>query len=178
MNMNYNTKKKTFRLVTVSLFCALSISISYVESLVMLPIFIPGVKPGFSNIITMFVSSCFGIIPALTIVIIKAIFVAMTKGFIAFLMSFFGGLFSTIITGVLIRRHLFCSNYIYIGLIGALFHNFTQIIVAFVIIGNIVFYYTPLLILFSIITGIITGAILKTIIPVLSEFFENNTNST
>lgn len=170
MNIDYFSKNKTVRLTLLAVFCALTISISYLESIIPIsPFLLPGAKPGFANIVTMFVCSCFGFFPALVIIFIKSIFIALTRGFIAFIMSIAGGILSTLITGFLIRYSRFNLSFIFIGIIGAFFHNLAQIFVASLIISNCLLYYLPILILLSIITGSITGLILTIILPVLKK---------
>lgn len=170
MNIDYFNKNKNLKLTLLAIFCALTVSISYLESMIPISPFLPpGVKPGFANIITMFVCGCFGFVPAIIIVIIKSIFVVITRGIIAFIMSLAGGILSTLISGLLIRYSYFNLSFIFIGIIGSLTHNLTQIIIASLIVSNCMIYYLPILILLSIITGSITGLILNIILPVLSK---------
>lgn len=167
-------KKSTLTITIVAIFCALSIVISFLEmsipSFLLLP---PGSKMGFSNIVTMFVCSALGILPALSIVLAKSLFVFMIKGFTAFLMSFCGGLLSSIVVYVLFNCRTFSTRFILTGVTGALFHNMGQLLVAVALTSPCILYYAPFLIIFAIITGSITGFALKVIFPKVNKIFTN-----
>lgn len=165
-------KKSTIMIATLAIFCALSIAISFLEmsipSFLLLP---PGSKMGLSNIITMFVCSTLGIFPAALIVVTKSLFALMMKGFTAFLMSFSGGLLSTIVVYILFKCQTFNTQFALIGITGALFHNMGQLLVAILLTSSCMIYYAPFLIIFAIITGSITGFTLKIIFPKANKIF-------
>lgn len=165
-------RKNTFLLTFLAVFCALSIAISFLEmsipSFVILP---PGSKMGLSNIVTMFVCSSFGILPALLVVLVKSSFVFLMKGFTAFLMSLCGGMLSTLVVYVLFRCKTFNAQFALIGITGALFHNMGQLLVAVTLTSHYVLYYAPFLIIFAVVTGSITGFLLKVVLPRMNKIF-------
>lgn len=168
MNFKFNQCNNVLKITLLSIFCALSVSVSFLESLIPIsPVLPPGTKLGFSNIITMFVCATFGIHFSIIIIIVKSLFVAFSRGFIAFMLSLLAGLLSTFITGILIRYFSNSISNIFIGIIGASVHNFTQILVASFFVGNIIFYYLPFLLLVSLFTGSLTGIVFNIILPIL-----------
>lgn len=163
-----NIKKSTSNITLLAILCALAIVISIFES--MLPEFIflpPGFKLGLSNIVTMFSSCSIGILPAVIVTLAKSVFVGVTRGAIAFFMSIGGGTLSALSTGLLLKYAFKKLGFIGISIIGALVHNLVQVLIAGIIMSEILLYYIPILVLFAIITGSLTGIILKIIMPIL-----------
>ena len=155
---------------------ALAVALSYLESLIpAYPGFPPGAKPGFSNIVTMFLAGSAGISDAFFITLVKALFAGITRGFSAMLMSGAGGLLSTAAACLLLRSKKINLGYIGIGIICAVCHNIGQLITACLISGtpSLIFGYGPLLLLFAVITGFVTGTILKVIMPYLGKITAN-----
>ena len=155
---------------------ALAIALSYLESLIpAYPGFPPGAKPGFSNIVTMFLAGSVGIADAFFITLIKALFAGITRGFTAMLMSGAGGILSTAAACVLLRAKKINLGYIGIGIICAVCHNIGQLLTACLISGtpSLIFGYGPLLLLFAVITGFVTGTVLKVIMPYLGKLTAN-----
>ena len=155
---------------------ALALALSYLETLIpAYPGFPPGAKPGFSNIVTMFLAGSVGIGDAFFVTMVKAIFAGITRGFTAMLMSGAGGLLSTAAACLLLRSKKINLGYIGIGIICAVCHNIGQLITACLISGtpSLIFGYGPLLLLFAVITGFVTGTILKVIMPYLGKITAN-----
>lgn len=151
---------------------ALAVSLSYLESLIpAFPGFPPGAKPGLSNVATMFLASSSTVADAFFITVLKGIFAGITRGFTAMLMSLSGGIFSTAVACVLLRRKT-GFGYIGIGIICAVCHNIGQLITACILSGtwSLVFGYGPLLLIFALLTGFITGSVLKLVMPALKRF--------
>ncbi len=160
------------RIALLGIMGALALSVSFLETLIpALPGLPPGAKPGLSNIVTMFLASSSGIADAFFITVLKALFAGITRGFVAMLMSASGGLLSTIAACVLLRSNKFKSGYIGIGIFCAVCHNIGQLISACLIseTWSLIFGYGPLLLIFSIVTGFVTGTILKLVLPALEK---------
>ncbi len=150
---------KSSQVALMGMMCALSIAISFIESLI--PQFIPiaGVKPGFSNIVTMFCATILGAPYALGVVLFKSVFALITRGTTAFFMSLCGGLLSLAILLILLRTKPNRIGYIGIGVLCAVFHNAGQFIVAVIILGKAVLPLAGLLVITGVVFGMITGAI-------------------
>ena len=113
-------KKKTLRLTTLAVLGALAIVLSALENLIPpLPMMPPGAKLGLSNIVTMFAAGTFGLIPALAIALLKALFAGATRGVTALLMSLAGGLLSTLVMGLLFRLKRHAVSLLAVGILGA-----------------------------------------------------------
>lgn len=157
---------KIQKLTVTALFTSLSVVLSVLESF--LPTFAllpPGAKPGFSNIIVMFSAMSLGVSQTLFIVVAKAFFAFLTRGAVAGLMSLAGGLLSGFCMLIVLRRikRIGCIG---AGVLSAVCHNTGQLIVSFITVGSAaVFGYAPVLLVVSVVTGVITGAILKAAIP-------------
>lgn len=164
-------KNYAYKIALSAILCALALSLGFLESLIPpIPLLPPGAKPGFSNIITMFAAGSIGLPAALTIALLKGGFAFITRGLTAGLMSLSGGLLSALAMYLLMR---FARNFL--GLIGisvicALCHNIGQLFAAVFITGtaNIV-YYAPALAVFGLITGAVTGVVLRAVMPVLDK---------
>lgn len=141
---------------------ALAIAISILEGLVSPLISFPGARVGFSNVITM--TSCFllGLPGALFIVALKALTALVFRGGIAAALSLCGGLLSALTMFVLFKTK---ASVLFVSVISACAHSLGQILVAALFLGNAIFYYLPILIIFSVLSGIATGIILKILLP-------------
>lgn len=165
------TNKHTKRVALLGIMGALALALSFLESLIpALPGLPPGAKPGLSNIVTMFMASS-GIADAFFITALKAVFAGVTRGTTAMLMSASGGLLSTAAACILLRSKKHSIGYIGIGIICAVCHNIGQLISACLISGtpSLIFGYGPLLLIFAVATGFVTGAVLKAVIPALDR---------
>lgn len=162
--------RKNVKITLTALLTASALVLSLVEdALPAAPFMPPGTKLGLSNVAVMFAASSLGIPETLLIVIAKAVFALITRGFTAFLMSFCGGLLSAVCMLVIFRKVKDLS-FLVTGVASALCHNAGQLAVSFMLIKSAtVFGYAPVLILAAAGTGILTGAILKVAMPYFSR---------
>ncbi len=161
-------KTASKKIAFIGLLAALAIAFSFLEGLLPpLPFLPPGAKLGLSNIVTMFAAGTTGIFSALIIAVVKAVFAFLTRGITAGVMSLAGGLLSTTVMWLIFRKTKLSLSVI--GVSGALSHNFAQLIIAFFLTRAAVFYYAPFMIIFGVITGLLTGAVLKISLPPLMK---------
>lgn len=163
--------KRTRRLTLTALLCALALTLSGLEMLIPpLPFLPPGAKLGLSNIVTMFTAGSLGLLPALLIAVFKALFSLLMRGGVAFLMSLCGGLLSTLVMGLLLK---FAPSFglVGVGILGALCHNFAQLLVAMWLTTTVILYYLPFLLLFALLTGALTGLVLRLVLPALQKLY-------
>jgi heptaprenyl diphosphate synthase len=164
-------KNKTQVLVLTAMIFAAAIVLAIVENtLPALPIAVPGVKFGLSNIAVMYALFFLGRKQAYTIAVLKAAFVFITRGAIAALLSFSGGVLS--ITVMILLMALFKEriSYLVISIFGAVFHNVGQFIVITVIYtGMNIWAYFPVLLISGLIAGIATSTLLRFIMPALQR---------
>ncbi len=169
-------KNNTYKIALFGVLSAVALTLSYLEGLIPTVAFMPpGAKMGFSNIATMFAASSMGIVSALAITFIKALFAGITRGATAFFMSLCGGILSTV-TMYLLFKLSKKTGYMAIGIICALVHNFGQLIVAIITAGNLsVLGYAPVLLISGTVTGAVTGTVLRAVMPALERVTETIT---
>lgn len=164
-------KNLTYRTALMAILCALALALGFVESLLPpIPFMPPGAKPGISNIITMFAAGSMGLPAALLIALVKSGFAFLTRGAVAGLMSFAGGMLSATAMFLLLRFAGKRLGMIGISIICALCHNLGQLTAAVFITGtaNIILY-APALAVFGVIMGAVTGIVLKAVMPALEK---------
>lgn len=154
---------KTKKLSIVSLTLAISLILSYIETLISFNIGIP-LKIGLANIAIMFSLYKLGYKETIIISILRVIIVSILfTNVITFYYSL-GGAFVSLIMMILVKK-LDLFNIYVTCVIGALSHNIGQIIVAFILLDNsLVFYYLPYLLLFGLISGLLIGILSAIII--------------
>lgn len=130
-----------------------------------LPVPLPGAKLGLSNIAVMFAADSIGLPAALAVAAIKALFAGVTRGATAFLMSFAGGVFSTLVMYVFLAVKSNRFGYIGIGVCGAVTHNTAQLAAAALLTDFSVFTYLPVLLLAGLAAGTITGIAMGFMMP-------------
>lgn len=169
-------KNNTYKIALFGVLSAVALTLSYLEGLIPTVAFMPpGAKMGFSNIATMFAASSMGLVSALAITFIKALFAGITRGVTAFFMSLCGGILSTV-TMYLLFKLSKKTGYMVIGIICALVHNFGQLIVAIITAGNLsVLGYAPVLLISGTVTGAVTGTVLRAVMPSLERVTETIT---
>ena len=133
------------------------------SSVLLLP---PHVKLGLANIVTMYCVLFVGKKSAFTLSIMKSLFVLLTRGPVAGLLSFCGGILSIVVIILLLSVFKDKISYVAISVAGALAHNLGQLGAAVPIIGGFIFIsYLPIMIIFGIVAGVITGILLKVTLP-------------
>lgn len=166
-NSNSGRKKvDARRIALLGLLFALAIVLSILEGLLPNPVQIPGVRLGLSNIVIMFALFQLRRRDALMLAILKAVFVAATRGPVAGALSLSGGLFALGIMTLLIIVLKDKSTYLLVSIAGAVFHNIGQISAASIILRTFLWPYLPVLIFSGIVTGFATSILLKLTAPV------------
>ncbi|RKJ41710.1 heptaprenyl diphosphate synthase [Acutalibacter sp. 1XD8-33] len=159
---------KSGRIALSGMLAALALALSFLEGLLPpLPGMPPGAKMGLSNIAVMYAAGSIGLPCALGLALVKGIFALLTRGFTAGLMSLSGGLVSTLCMWLLLKKSP--ASLSLTGVCGALTHNFAQLVVAYWITVTSVTLYVPFLLIFSLLTGILTGSVLKLTLPLLEK---------
>ena len=158
---------KTQMLVLTSLIFSAALVLAIVENMLPpLPIAVPGIKFGLSNIAVMYALFFLGRRQAYAIGILKAVFVFVTRGGIAGLLSLSGGILSITVMILLMAIFREKISYLIISIFGALFHNIGQFIVITVIYTGInMWAYLPVLLISGLAAGIVTSTLLRFIMP-------------
>ncbi len=171
LEKQYFTKKKTYNIVLTALLFAITIILAVIENILPpIPVNFAGIKFGISNVAIMFSLFFVSKISTLSIVILKAGFVLVTRGVIASFLSILGGIFSLLIMIILLLIFKDKISYLIISISGAIFHNFGQFIGILLIYDTFsLVYYTPVLLIAGIISGSLTAILLRTFIPIFKK---------
>ena len=169
--MSSETSSLTKKIALLGVLGAQALALSALESLIpAFPGLPPGSKPGLSNIVTMYTVANLGLAEAPYITVIKAVFAGLTRGPSAFFMSITGGLLSTIVMHALLRIPKNPFGIAGVSVASAFAHNAGQLFVAMVLTGTpALLSYAPALGFFAIITGLVTGTVLKIVLPALDK---------
>lgn len=165
-------KSKTEKTALYAIIGALALALSAAEGFLMPDVAIlpPGAKPGLANIVTMFACSYISVPAAIYVTLIKSAFAFVTRGATAFFMSLAGGMLSVLSMTVMMKTLKDKISLVGVGVISALMHNTGQLAVSFVMTGtSAVLGYAPVLLLFGVVTGFVTGSILKVTIPAIEK---------
>lgn len=166
-----NKLSPTRYLTYMSMLLAMIVVLSIFEGMLPpLPYLPPGVKIGISNIVTMYTLFCMDKRSALTLAVVKSLFVGITRGVTAGILSICGGLLSIFVLLILLYLFKDKLSYIFLSILGAIAHNIGQLIAITIILNSIyTLYYLPILLIAGIIMGTLTGTLLKVVMPVLSR---------
>ncbi len=164
---------KTKKVAFLGMMGAVALVLGFLENMLIPDIpFLPvGAKPGLSNVVTMYVATVAGFPGAIYITFIKVLFALITRGATASFMSFCGGFLSTAITCILLRAGKKVFSFWGIGVASACMHNMGQLIAACFISGTFALLnYGKYLLIFSLITGSVTGVMLLILMPRVEKF--------
>jgi heptaprenyl diphosphate synthase len=158
-------KNFTVREITaLSLMLAMIIVLSAIEQMFApLPM---NMRFGLSNVVTMYALFFMGRRSALTLAVLKSLFVLLMRGPIAGALSLGGGIFSLCVIMLLayVRRS---ASYFMLSVSGAISHNVAQIAVAsWLVSTNLVPVYLPILTVMGVLAGSLTAALLRVVMPV------------
>lgn len=170
--MSVMRNEKIKRITFTALMTAFAVVLSFVESLLPSAYFMPpGSKLGLSNIPVMFSASKLSVGETLLIVFAKSIFVFITRGATAFFMSLAGGFLSALCMLIMLRKAT-DFGYVGIGVLSAICHNIGQLTVSFFLVqSSAIIGYAPIMLITAVITGFLTGTILRLAMPYFSRLF-------
>lgn len=147
---------KAKKLTLLSLFCAVAMIMSYLESLVPLPLPF-GIKVGLPNIIIIFILYRIGAKEAIAVSIVRVLLVSLLFGNALSLAYSIVGAVLSISIMILLKNLKFFSS-IAVSVVGGIAHNAGQIIVACFIMETIeISYYLPILAVSGIVAGVLVG---------------------
>lgn len=146
------------------LYTALALIFSYVEMLIPIHFAVPGIKLGLANVVIVVVLYKMGWKEAYLISIVRVILAGFLFGNLAsILFSLAGCLLSLSMMCLLYKKENF--SVIGVSIVGAVFHNLGQILVAMLVVSSFsVMYYFSVLMIAGIITGVVIGVIAKEMI--------------
>ncbi|PAB61379.1 Gx transporter family protein [Anaeromicrobium sediminis] len=150
---------RTRKLLYLSLITAIGIGLQIVENFIPVNFVMPGAKLGLANISNLVTLVVFGFKNALIVSILRTIVGTLGSGAVTgFFYSFSGAISSTIAMWIMYKNFNKYFSLIGVSIVGALFHNMAQVLVASIMINNwLIFTYLPFMMLTSLFTGCFIG---------------------
>ena len=170
MNM---MRSRTEKITYVSVLTAAGLILSYLESFIVIPVSIPGIRIGLANISTLLALYMFGPVYALCVTVIRIILASVLfQTPISFIYGISGALLALL--GMMISRRTGFSVY-GVSVTGAVLHNFAQTVVASAFVGNIyVFSVFPVLAASAVVAGLLTGLVASALLGRLKGIYSIN----
>lgn len=161
------------RVAYIGIFSALAVAFGYLEAMIPMPVTVPGVKFGFSNIAVVIALYVLGTKEALGVSLVKAFCCGMLFwGAQGVVYAVFGSLFS--MSAMILTKRTKAFSVISVSVIGAVFHNIGQLTALRIFSGSFSFvYYLGILGIAAVVTGAVTGFISCIIIDRLNKIIKN-----
>lgn len=155
MNNRISTKK----IALCGVLTALAMIFSYIESVIPVPIPVPGIKLGVANIAVITILYVLGVKEAIVINLLRIVLTSLLFGNVnSFLFSISGAALS--LTIMIIMKKLDFFSCIGVSVCGGVMHNIGQIIAAVFIMGSeAIVFYLPVLIVSGVFTGVVIGVV-------------------
>ncbi len=159
------------KLVRYALLIALSMVFSYIEMLIPMPIPIPGIKIGLANLVIVVALYMLGDFDAMIISLTRILLVGITFGNLSMMLySLAGGLLSIVL--MIVAKKTKLLSIVGVSIIGGVFHNIGQILLATTVIENIkMLYYLPILLVAGAITGLVIGIVSKSVLDKIGDIY-------
>lgn len=153
----------TNKLTAISFLLALGIVLYAFEYFYLPPLPVPGAKLGLANIITLILIAFYGSKESIFNVLARTLVGSLITGTFlspSFFYSLSGGLLSAVIMILAYRFFYGRLSFVGISVLGAVFHNIGQLVLAFFLLAHLaVFLELPLLILIATFSGTFNGII-------------------
>lgn len=153
------TRISTKKIALCGVLTALAMIFSYIESVIPVPIPVPGIKLGVANIAVITILYVLGVKEAIVINLLRIVLTSLLFGNVnSFLFSISGAALS--LTIMIIMKKLDFFSCIGVSVYGGVMHNIGQIIAAVFIMGSeAIVFYLPVLIVSGVFTGVVIGVV-------------------
>lgn len=153
------TRISTKKIALCGVLTALAMIFSYIESVIPVPIPVPGIKLGVANIAVITILYVLGVKEAIVINLLRIVLTSLLFGNVnSFLFSISGAALSLEI--MIIMKKLDFFSCIGVSVCGGVMHNIGQIIAAVFIMGSeAIVFYLPVLIVSGVFTGVVIGVV-------------------
>ena len=153
------TRISTKKIALYGVLTALAMIFSYIESVIPVPIPVPGIKLGVANIAVITILYVLGVKEAIVINLLRIVLTSLLFGNVnSFLFSISGAALS--LTIMIIMKKLDFFSCIGVSVCGGVMHNIGQIIAAVFIMGSeAIVFYLPVLIVSGVFTGVVIGVV-------------------
>ncbi len=156
-------QSRTKKTAVLGLFTALSLIFSYIESILPVPLIVPGAKLGLPNTLILLVLYAYGTREALAVNFVRILLSGFMFGnMFSIVYSLAGAAFSFVVMILAKKAKIFPMKSV--SILGGVFHNVGQIIVAvFLVSGISVMAYLPVLLVAGVVTGLCNGVLAEII---------------
>lgn len=161
------------RVAFLGMLLAVAFVLAYIETLIPFFVGIYGIKLGLANLAVMLALYNLGEKDAFIVAVARIVLVGFTFGnLFSMLYSLAGGLLSFAVMAIAKKMKLFSVTGV--SVLGGVFHNVGQIIVAMLVVENEkILFYLPVLLISGVITGavigMLTGIITKRVLKVKNQ---------
>ena len=151
------------------IFSCLALIMGYVETLIPLPAPAPGIKLGLANVIVLIALYTMGTKDGLMISLVRVFLSGLLfSGFSGLMYSLAGSLVSFAVMVLAEKAKVF--SIVGVSVLGGVAHNFGQLLVAGLVVENArMVYYLPVLAIFGVAAGFLTGWAAKFCIPYINR---------
>ncbi len=165
------------RMITIcAVMTAVGLILGYLESFIVIPVRIPGIRLGLANTVTLITLFICGPVGAALVQLLRIVLSAILFGSPVSLVYSACGAVLSFAAMLFLKRFDFSIYGVSAG--GAVCHNMGQIFAAVLMTGNAyVLYYLPVLCIVGIVTGIVTGALAAAVRQRLSYLINKGSNS-
>lgn len=155
--MNDRKRNAGRRVALYGMLIALAFVFSYVEAMIPLPVFVPGMKLGLANLVSVAGLYSVGLAGTALVAMVRIVLVGFTFGnTFSMLYGLAGGTAS--MTVMILARKSGWFSPVGVSILGGIFHNAGQLIIAaFVVRTTGVFVYFPALLASGVVTGTVIG---------------------
>ncbi len=162
-------KMNTRKLALIAVLISQAMILGFIERFLPVNFIVPGAKLGLANIITLVALYILTFRETTLVLVGRIVLLSFMFGSISgMLYSLSGGFFALITMYWAIKTKKI--SIIGISIIGAVFHNIGQLLMAALVINNLnIFYYLPLLLIFAIPTGLFIGTTSKFLLNYLNK---------
>lgn len=143
----------------LGMFTALGLVLGWLESLLPVVPFAPGIKIGLANITGLLILYRFGWKEAVCVNLLRVGLSGVLFGNLSIVIYSFAGAVLSLLAMVLLKR-IDKFSVVGVSVIGGVMHNMGQLIVAAVLMENaVILYYLPILVVSGVIAGVLTGLV-------------------
>ena len=166
-------KDRAGKVALYGILIALAMVMSFVESLIPLPVPVPGVKLGLANLVTIAGLYLIGIPGTIGVTVLRVVLVGLSFGNPYSMIYGLSGSFLSLLIMALAKKYRWFSQ-VGISILGGIFHNIGQITFAALIVQTAgVYVYLPVLLIAGCIAGAVIGILGGIMTDRLTNFTKN-----
>lgn len=173
MKPEMKEKGRATNIALYGILIALAMVMSFVESLIPLPVPVPGVKLGLANLVTITGLYLIGIRGTICVTVIRVVLVGLSFGNpYSMIYGLSGSLLSLLVMSLAKKYNWFSQAGI--SILGGIFHNIGQVTFAALIVQTAgVYFYLPALLAAGCIAGAVIGILGGIMTERLTKFIKN-----